>query len=985
MSAFYRRLFDRRVEFLALLLLAGFAWEAKAGVQVMKEVPYLGAGKPEALDLYLPERAAADPETPAVIWIHGGGWNSGSKSEARAIRICTTLAESGYVCASVEYRLGTGAWPTNLYDCKNAVRFLRKNAARFHIDPDRIAVMGGSAGGHLALMVGFTSGEAALEPTEPYAGVSDAVCAIGDFYGPADLLTRQKPTEQGVLSGKLIDGLNEARVFGGTREAAPGLWRLASPVSHVTPQSPPVFIAQGLADPLVDYEQSKELDRVLTQNGVTHDTIFLQGIGHTFDLTTWNKKPLPLDLRPLLLDFLHKHLGIPAHGTSVSPTADSPRTSVELDDGWKFLALDDPKASSMDFDDRSWTSVSVPHTWNAMDGEDGGNDYRRGVSWYRRHLKPANELEGKRLYLQFDGVSLGATVYVNGQKLGSHMGGFARFCFDVTGVLRVGADNVIAVRVDNGALGIAPVSADFTFFGGIYRPVHLLATHAVQISTTDYASPGVYLDQERVSREEAEIGIRAEVESHAVGDAPVTVVAHLLDRDLREVQSAEATVNLASNLRKEVRIPMVIRSPHLWNGRADPYVYAVAVEVRKGGILEDKVTQPLGLRYFRVDPSAGFFLNGQPLDLHGVSRHQDRINKGWAINAADEAEDFTLLNELGCTAVRVSHYPQADTWYQRFDRAGIVAWAEIPFVNEALPTPEFRDNLVLQMRELIRQNYNHPSICFWGVGNETKDTDKVVTADSLIAMLAKVVRSEDPRRLSTYASNSKEADPRNWHTDVMDFNRYMGWYDGASSDWPAWLDQIHAKHPNAPFGISEYGAGGSVIQHEEHPSKPKPVGPFHPEEYQAEVHEAAWQAFETRPYLWSKFVWTLADFASDRRHEGDHAGRNDKGLVTYDRRTRKDAYGWYQANWSSLPVVWLTGRRFVERADAASDVKVYSNATEVELFVNGSSLGVCSSNSRIFKWPGVKLEQGVNRISAVAHFGNVAITDACTWTLKPKT
>jgi beta-galactosidase len=657
----------------------------------------------------------------------------------------------------------------------------------------------------------------------------------------------------------------------------------------------------------------------------------------------------------------------------------SVRAQIDLDSGWRFFAGDQPGASDAAFDDAAWQPVSLPHTWNAFDGEDGGNNYRRGAGWYRRHLQVDPALAGRRLYLQFDGASLMADVFVNGRHLGTHKGGFARFRFDATDELRPGQDNVIAVRVDNGHLGIPPTSADFTFFGGLYRGVSLIATDPVQISTMDYGSPGVFITQRTVTADSAVLDVRTEVENHGDAAQSVDVVSSVVDANGAVVLTATATRQLAAHSSEEVVQPLTLGRPHLWDGRADPYLYRAGVELRVAGAVRDAVEQPLGIRYFRVDPDLGFFLNGHHLDLHGVNRHQDRLDKGWAISQADEAEDFALIRELGCTAIRVSHYQQAPTWYGRCDQAGILVWAEFPFVDEALPTSEFLENAKQQLRELIRQNYNHPAICFWGVGNETSGE----AADGVIAQLAAVAREEDPTRLSTYASSHAIDDPKNWHTDVVAFNRYFGWYNGRTEELAKNMDETHALHPHSAFGVSEYGAGASIYQHEENPPKPKHNGHFHPEEYQALVHETAWRILSDRPFIWGKFVWCMFDFASDRRDEGDHAGRNDKGLVTYDRKTRKDAFYFYKANWSDEPVVYIASRRFVARTQPVTEIKVYSNAPEVALSVNGVSMPALSASDHIFRWPDVKLTPGANHVEATASFGDHSVSDSCDWTLTP--
>jgi beta-galactosidase len=681
------------------------------------------------------------------------------------------------------------------------------------------------------------------------------------------------------------------------------------------------------------------------------------------------------------------------HGAEQASRTPDGRQVLDLDPGWRFLAGDEPRAAEPAFDDRPWQAVNLPHTWNAFDGQDGGNDYRRGPGWYRRHLALDGSLAGRRLYLQFDGASLMADVYVNGVHLGNHKGGFARFRFDATGALRAGSDNVIAVRVDNGRLGFPPTSADFTFFGGLYRGVSLLATDPVQISAMDLGSPGVFVEQQGVTADKATFVVRAELENHSPAPREVDVQLTVLDAGGVGARSGEAAsasfrTHLEPNGTADVVKPLSIGHPHLWNGRSDPYLYTVRVELRpvapdgaRGG-LTDAVEQPLGLRSYTVDPDKGFILNGSYLNLYGFNRHQDWPDRGWAISDAEEAEDFEIMRDSGATAVRVSHYQQSDSWYARCDRSGIVAWAEIPFVNEALATPEFLENAKQQLRELIRQNFNHPAICFWGVGNETSGP----ASDGVIAALAPVVRAEDPTRLSTYASHHDAADPRNWHTDVVAFNRYYGWYRGQIPDFAAWLDKTRADYPSARFGISEYGVGASIAQHAEKPAKPEPRGPFHPEEYQNEFHEAYWAALKARPYVWAKFIWCLHDFASDGRNEGDHPGRNDKGLVTYDRKVKKDAFFFYKANWSGDPVLHIASARFAERTDPLTDVRVYSNAREVSLEVNGAVLGAQEDPgvTRVFIWRSVRLSPGANRVSASAHFGAAAAADSCVWTLEPR-
>jgi len=709
------------------------------------------------------------------------------------------------------------------------------------------------------------------------------------------------------------------------------------------------------------------------------------------------------------------------------------RMEVSFNAGWKFQYAEAAGAEAVAFDDATWTSVSTPHTWNAEDGQDGikskvegvallKGDYARGTGWYRRIVSFDPAWRDRQLYLQFDGVNRRADVFMNGRLVGTHLGGHARFRFDVTHLLQAGVRNVLAVRVNNEDNGIIPHSGDFTFFGGIYRGVSLVVTDPVQVETMDYASPGVYLRQQSVTAEAAEVQALVKVANHEGRPADVVVKVQVFDAAGAGVTEATGPVHLVADGRGEIALPLHFASPHLWNGRADPYLYRVLTTVSTGATARDMVEQKLGLRFFRVDPQQGFFLNGHYLDLHGASRHQDRLDKGWAISDDDDREDFALMVEMGCTANRVAHYQQSPLWYQLADEQGMVQWAEIPFVDEALPSAGFFNNALEQMRELIRQNYNHPAICFWGCGNENADFGRPFIegiarygpiSERQIQALDALAHVEDPTRLTTYASYHSEHDvnfalpgqppvhyegePQRWYTDVTAFNKYYGWYYGEPEDNAEFFDSIHKRFPTQSVAVSEYGAGGAITQHEavnyggpgyqrtpmESPRRVA-FAKFHPEEYQAYYHEEAWKALAARPYIWAKFIWNMFDFASDGRSEGDHPGRNDKGLVTFDRKTRKDAFYFYQANWTTSPVLHLNGKRFLQRATPEADVKVYTNAAEAELFLNGQSVGKASANDiHVARWQGLHLVPGRNTVRVQASFAAGIQTDECVWELVP--
>jgi beta-galactosidase len=686
----------------------------------------------------------------------------------------------------------------------------------------------------------------------------------------------------------------------------------------------------------------------------------------------------------------------PAHGTGGNTGSDGAtdglylpppagRVDTSLDDAWRFLRADATGAEMPGFDDRAapWSDVALPHTWNALDGEDGGSNYYRGVGWYRRHLTaPADFVAGggRQAFLQFDGANIVTDVYLNGTHLGQHRGGFAAFRYDVTSVLTSG-DNVLAVKVDNSAVNdVPPLSADFTFFGGLYRDAHLVTTDALHVDVEDFASSGVYITPTVGSDGTAAISVRVRVKNAASADTAAQMTVTLVDASGVPFLRLPANAFTAgAGMTSDLVVSTMNLQPHLWNGRSDPYLYTAYVEIGHDGTVTDVVSQPFGFRSFSVDSNSGFSLNGQPYDLHGVNRHQDRLNMGWAITNREHDQDMALIVEMGATAIRLAHYQHAQHFYDLCDENGIVAWAEMPLVNGITASQAFTDNAHQQMTELIRQSFNHPAIAFWSIGNEQRSNDAPTNA--LLGDLASLVATEDPSRLSTYAHCcSSDTSGLPTHSDVVGYNEYFGWYTGNYTQFGAWVDGAHAMQPNRSMAVSEYGAGAALTQHADNPTMPVAGGPFHPEEYQALLHEATWKQIAARPFLWGKFIWNMFDFAVDNRNEGDTPGRNDKGMVSYDRQTKKDAFYWYKANWSSDPFVYITGRRFNPRTTATIDVKVYSNLDSVTLTVGGVALPAQTSTDHIFIFPAVPLVAGDNPVSATATRGAITATDSVTWT-----
>jgi beta-galactosidase len=647
------------------------------------------------------------------------------------------------------------------------------------------------------------------------------------------------------------------------------------------------------------------------------------------------------------------------------------RSDTLIDDGWRFNRADVSGAQATSFNDAAWSAVTLPHTWNALDGQDGGSNYYRGVGWYRRHVTVPADTTGRRVYLQFDAANIVTDVYVNGTAVGQHRGGFAAFRFDVTPYVQAG-DNVVAVKVSNASVGdVAPLTADFTFFGGIYRDVHLVVLDPLHLDANDYASSGVYLTPQNVTAASSDLSARVRVTNEGPTSATADVQVAIRDASNATVATLTGSATLAVGATANVTMGTTITNPHLWNGRIDPYLYTAAVTVSRGGVVSDVDTEAFGFRFFNVDAQTGFALNGAYLDLHGPNRHQDRINKGWAIGKAEHDEDMALIAEMGSTAVRLAHYQHAQYFYDLCDRNGVVAWAEIPLVNNVATTTAFSDNAKQQLTELIRQNYNHPSILFWSLSNELSPSPD---PNPLLTALDDLAKAEDPSRSTTLASNRNDDDPINAHTDVMAFNKYWGWYGGTYNDFAPWADAVHAAYPTRKIGIAEYGAGAGPSIHSE-----TPVSQDHSEEYQLLFHEAYWQAMSARPWLWGKFVWNMFDFAVDSRSEGETPGRNDKGMVTYDRQLRKDVFYYYKASWSSAPVLTITSRRFTTRAPATITVKVYANTDDVTLTVNGASLGTVTSANHVYTWTGVALQAGANVVQATGAKNGVPLTDTVTW------
>ena len=605
-----------------------------------------------------------------------------------------------------------------------------------------------------------------------------------------------------------------------------------------------------------------------------------------------------------------------------------------------------------------------------------------GIGWYRKLITLDTAYSDKNIYLTFDAASTVAKVYLNGSFIGEHRGAFGAFCFDVTSHVKFGAPNLLAVQVNNARDStIAPLRGDFTIFGGLYRGVHLLVLNTVSISPLDYASSGVYMHQQNVSKESAELAVQVKLRNATQDDRTLLVRYSMIDDDGNETTRGESSRQLKAGSRGDVVGTLVLNSPRLWHGLTDPYLYTMVVDVYSGDELVDRVAERFGVRFFSVDATKGFFLNGEPYRLYGVNRHQDRENMGWGIGPREHREDFALIREIGANAVRLAHYQHANEFYALCDSGGLAVWAELALVDFVNSSPAFLENCKTQLNELIKQNFNHPSIFCWAIFNELLPDGKDSLYEEIVTQLNGLAKELDPTRFTACASRSAYDGSVgvNRITDLIGYNVYRGWYEPDPEDFAVFIDGMRRRFPKLKLGIGEYGAGAGIHTHEFPARLHDTRGKWHPEEWQSIVHEVVWKAIAEREFIWGSFVWNMFDFASDTRSEGEKDGINDKGLVTFDRKTRKDAFYWYKANWNPEPMVHITEKRFTPRPAGRVTVKVYSNCESVELLVDGKSLGTKESKDRIFLWDDVNLAGRTHVLATRAFDGSTVVTDSCVW------
>ena len=636
---------------------------------------------------------------------------------------------------------------------------------------------------------------------------------------------------------------------------------------------------------------------------------------------------------------------------------------ISLDRGWKFHRGYQPVGEVQ--------TVDLPHTWNKGDVMFAGTDYYRGLCCYSRRLPVPASWAGKRVFLRVKAAQTVADVFVDRRFVTQHRGGYTAFVVELTDRLTPGKEARLDIMVSNAQrMDIAPIGGDFNLPGGLYRGVELLVTEDACIRPDYHASSGVFFTQSEVSEQSARLKMEALLSANATSLDGCEVEFQLWN-DGKQVQAATVTdFSPEGRAVAETTVPR----PHLWDGVRDPHLYQAVVILRRDGKELDRREEEIGFRYYEADAGKGFFLNGRPYRLHGVCRHQDRAERLTALQPCDHDEDLDLIQEMGANAVRLAHYPHDKYVYSQMDRRGLVAWAEIPFVNVYVDTPAFTENLEQQLTELVLQYYNHPSILMWGLFNEVSPWWQDDPSD-MVARLNELAHRLDPGR-PTVGASAIDAD-FNGFTDWIDFNKYFGWYGNNVFEMGEWLDREHAAHPERKLGISEYGAGGCVFQQTDSLKQSEPFGPWHPENWQTYYHIENWRQLKARPYLWSTFVWNMFDFAVSSRREGFDMGRNDKGLVTFDRKIKKDAFYFYKANWNQEDkFVHLAGKRAVKRTQPVTTIQAFSNCGPAELWLNGKSLGKATPDEvNVLEWKDVRLHKGENRLVLKNKYGE----DSCTW------
>lgn len=647
----------------------------------------------------------------------------------------------------------------------------------------------------------------------------------------------------------------------------------------------------------------------------------------------------------------------------------SARETYPFNTGWHFKKGPFPEnvMKSASVWNTEWSVVEIPHTWNNRDMQQRANSFYEGEAYYRkRHLFPESWRD-KRVFLRFEGVGSCAEIYVNGQLVMTHKGGYSAFACEIGQALEFGRENEIVVKADNKARpDVIPVNHQlFGVYGGIYRPVTLIVTDKCNITVTDHASSGIYITQKHVSKRSAEVFVKAKLDNTGLQPVPLVLESTIYDAEGRQVCTERKEILLDSQGTQAFVSAFRVNRPHLWQGRKDPYLYRITTRLYDQGKVIDEVSQPLGLRKFEIVAGKGFYLNGEKYPMYGVTRHQDWWGMGSALTTAQHDFDLETIMDIGATTVRLAHYQQSDYVYSRCDSLGLIVWAEIPFVNRV--TGQEWDNAHAQLRELIRQSFNHPSIYVWGLHNEVYQPTSYTA--QLTQSLHDLAKTEDPDRYTVSVNGYGNADhPVNMNADIQGMNRYFGWYEKKITDMEPWIRAMERQYPHQKFMLTEYGADANIAHQTEFLGESLDwTADYYPETFQTKMHEYQWSVISQHPYIIASYLWNTFDFACPMWDRGGVPARNMKGLVTFDRKVKKDSYFWYKANWSEEPVLYLTQRRNVDRESRHTQVTVYSNRGVPEVFLNGEPLANAKKGYTEvhYIFEDVVLKEGKNVLKAV--------------------
>ena len=659
------------------------------------------------------------------------------------------------------------------------------------------------------------------------------------------------------------------------------------------------------------------------------------------------------------------------------------RKVESFNSGWSFkkapaekeLAINAPKW------DKGWSEVEIPHTWNAKDMQVQANSFYEGAAYYKKQYFFPAELKDKRVFLRFEGVGSCAEVFVNGMLATSHKGGYSAFACEISPLLKAGEENEIIVKADNKSRpDVIPVNHNlFGVYGGIYRPVWLVVTEPCNISVTDCASPGVYVTQKNVSKKQADVKVKVKLDNGTLQPVPVTLQNTIYDQEGKQVATHSQSFELSAQGEQAYESSFTIKKPTLWQGRENPYLYKVVSRLIKDGQVIDEMVQPLGLRKYEIVAGKGFYLNGEKYPMYGVTRHQDWWGLGSALKNENHDFDLATIMDVGATTVRFAHYQQSDYLYSRCDSLGLIIWAEIPFVNRV--TGQEAENCRNQLREMIRQSFKHPSIYVWGLHNEVYQPHQYTK--ELTQSLHDLAKTEDPDRYTVSVNGYGHMEhPVNLVADIQGMNRYFGWYEKKIQDIKPWVENLEKEYPHQKLMLTEYGADANLNHQTEYLGDALNwTKEFYPETFATKTHEYQWSVIAAHPYIIASYLWNTFDFCAPMWVRGGVPARNMKGLVTFDRKIKKDSYFWYKANWSKEPVLYLTQRRNWDREKKETSVTVYSNIGTPKVYLNGKELtGIREGYTPVhYIIDNITLDMGKNIVKTVVVKDGKTYEDEIEW------